>query len=184
MDTDCMQYVPLKYFFQFTYYSTDDLGDLSSDLCDVEFPFTLSALSHLEHLTISTVIWAVQEEYACIDEETTYHDFVFYSPIHAIAKLIESSAPSLRQVVLRFFCYDFSNIDSLIEVNWDRLALLAGDPKFPHIDLCISGQESFATRGFSPEEITSTLAQHTRLMQLVDLGVFSIKPETRDIISC
>jgi hypothetical protein len=125
------------------------------------------------------MIWAVQEEYNFY-EEITYNDFVFYAALHAIAQLIKSSAPSLRQVVLRLSCSDFSTIDSLIELDWDRLTVLSDYPSCPHIDLCISCRERSARSGFSPEDIMNALAQHIGLMQLVDRGVFSIKPERKN----
>ena len=175
-----MRYFSSSIFFQLRYSSIDYSSifpDQSDASRDVELPFTLSDLSHLEHLTISAMIWAVQEEYDFgEDEEIVYRDFVFYTSLHAIAQLIKSSAPSLSQVVLRLSCSDFSTIDSLIEINWERLTLLGEYPTCPHIDLYISckGLE------ISPEEITNTLARHIGLMQLVDRGVLTIKPETRN----
>jgi hypothetical protein len=165
MDTGSMQYQYLHQIYNH----------------NVEFPFTLSVLSHLEHLTISAFILAVQKfEKNFTSQETLYYDFVFNSAIHAIARLIESSAPSLQQVVLRLLCY-FTNIDSLIKVDWATLIILGDSPTCPHIDLCISVRESQTRREFSFEEITSTLAVHTGLMQLVDRGVLTIKPKTINV---
>jgi hypothetical protein len=169
----------LTYFFQFKYYSTADSDLIPGSDPNVLFPFTLSALSKLQHLTVRTVISAAQEEIV-FGREINYHDLAFYSAIPAIARLIELSAPSLQHVVLTLSCWDFSVIDSLAELDWYPLILLGDSPTCPHIDLCISVKEAETGHEFSPEEITNTLAQCPGLMRLVNLGVFSIKPETKD----
>jgi hypothetical protein len=146
---------------------------------NVEFPFSLSVLPHMEHLTIWTILSAAQSEYDT-GLEILYRDIVFYSAIHAIARLIESSASSLRQVVLGIYCEDLFNIDSLIEINWDPLVTLGQSPTCPHIELRLCCREFPTHRGFSPKEITDTLPGLVGLMELVKRGVFSVIPITTD----
>ena len=175
-----MQYFTSRISFNSKYYSTAYLQSFPNSLhINIQFPFTLSALSNLQKLTIWTQIDAAQEE-IFLDDGIQSHDFVFYSAIPAIAQLIELSAPSLRQVVLKIYCCEFSDIESLVEFDWSPLILLGDSPTCPHIELCVSVREIGTFRGFSPKEITNTLACYPGLMRLVNLGVFSIKAETED----
>jgi len=172
-----MQYFPSHISLNSKYYSTV-YSQLSPNI-SFEFPFTLSPLSNLQKLTIWTQIDTAQEE-IFFDDGIHYHDFVFYSAIPAIALLIGLSAPSLRQVVLKIHCCEFSDIESLVEFDWSPLILLGDSPTCPHIELCVSVKENSTGRRFSPEEITNTLPLCPGLMWMVNLGVFSIKAETED----
>jgi hypothetical protein len=165
----------LKYSFPLNSYCTVYTSSFpGSGIQNVEFPFSLSVLTHLEHLTISTILSTEQSEID-VGDEILYRDFVFYSAIHAIARLIEFSASTLRQVVLKFYCDNFSSIDSLIAIDWDPLLLLGQSPTCPHIDLHICCQDFDTGREFSLKEITGTLSDHAELMKLVNRGVFSVK---------
>ncbi len=108
----------------------------------------------------------------------TYCDLVFYSAIHAIARLIELAAPSLREVTLRLYCHDFSSTDSIIKVDWEPLILLGRSPTCPHIDLYIYYREFETNRDLSPEIARSLADDIVGLRELANRGVFSIKPET------
>jgi hypothetical protein len=93
-----------------------------------------------------------------------------------IIRLI-NTAPAVEHVVLSFHCLT-SSCTPLGQLDWsifDRLQSNSTGAR-PHIELCITG-EGLVGPTFSSESILEALAGSDVLMDMVKVGLLTLKPE-------
>ena len=117
-----------------------------------ELPFTLSALKHLESLSISILIYSTERRWT----------------LPEIIRLVNTT-PAMPDVVLRFRCRFSDPITFLAQLDWSPLNHLKSNiiGKPPHIDLCV-------TDCILPEAIQDALAANEALMDLVKRGLVHV----------
>ena len=167
-----MQYFPYVFLLIQVYSTAHSELFPDSDSNSVLFPFTLSTLSNLQHLTIGR--WSMPAMKNTVSEKR------WATTISSTTRQYLQSFVSLS-FLLRLSDRSFSKFSAGIFRTSIPLLKSTGAPLSSlviprHVRTSIFASPS---NGFSPEDITNTLAQCPGLIRLVNLGTFSIKPDIK-----
>lgn len=142
------------------------------------FPFTLSALQHLEELTVCAEV-----DFATIPGSFGKWDGLprIYHPIPAIKNVMKTiSSQSLKFLKLDLdFAIDTYGRLPHSDSFWSSLVHLMAESPFPcvKLDVRVAFCDLNGNRGIAPDIILNSLAESRVLMNYVNQGILVITPE-------
>lgn len=149
---------------------------LVNSLSELNFPFTLSALSHLEKLTFRAEVRLGNKTYA--PDVYDQREREFLSPIPAIKNVLKTISSKTLQLLKIEFRFVINNYLASAKVIWAPLVRLLAESPFPCVNFHVGATfSSFADENVVPDLILNSLVESEELMRYVKRGVLVITPE-------